>query len=396
MPDSRRAWLMVAAAFVVGFVDFGIMYSFGAFFAPMATEFHASRAATSVLFSATGLAFYSFGSLTGYLSDRFGPRIVVGVGAIVMGAGLALTAAIDRMWVGYLTYGLGVGAGAACAYVPTLAIIGGWFVKWRSAALGIAAAGTGCGMLMLPPLAAALIDRHGWRFTNLIFAVGCASLLLVCAAIVAPPPVARVAVNRPLGGVVRSREFAMLYISWIFATTALFISLVFLPVFAQDRGVGDVAASALLSLLGGMSVLSRVGTGFLCERIGTVRLFKVAVFMMAGSYLLWWMSPSYGWLMVFAVVLGLGYGIRISLMPGVLIEFFGLQNSGAILGIFFTAGGISAVLGPVIAGIAVDYMGGYQWGVVLALVMGMLGFVAIVPLKVRVDREGRTARRGAS
>ena len=64
-PDSRSAWFVVAAAFIAGFVVFGVMYSFGTFFEPMAAEFHANRAATSAFFSITGLVFYMSGSLTG-------------------------------------------------------------------------------------------------------------------------------------------------------------------------------------------------------------------------------------------------------------------------------------------------------------------------------------------
>ena len=156
--DSLAAWFVVAAAFTAGIVVFGVMYSFGAFFEPMAAEFHANRAAASAFFSIAGLVFYMSGSLTGHLSDRFGPRIVVGTGAIVMGASLMLTESIGQLWVGYVSYGVGggVGAGAACAYIPTLAIVGGWFDTHRNSALGFAAAGTGCGTLILPPVAATL------------------------------------------------------------------------------------------------------------------------------------------------------------------------------------------------------------------------------------------------
>ncbi len=161
---------MVPAAFTASFVVFGVSYSFGVFFKPMATEFHASRAATSAFFSITGFVSYMLASVTGHLSDRFGPRIVIGTGAIAMGVGLVLTAFIGHMWVGYLTYGVGVGVGTACVYVPTLAIIGGWFTKHSNTALRIAATGTGCGTLLIPPIAGALIERYGWRVTNYFLA----------------------------------------------------------------------------------------------------------------------------------------------------------------------------------------------------------------------------------
>jgi MFS family permease len=387
--NTLRAWLIVAAAFIGGFVVFGIVYSFGVFFEPMAAEFGANRTATSALFSITGAVFYVLGSLTGHLSDRLGPQVVVAAGAIVIGASLVLTSFIGNIWVGYLTYGVGLGVGAACAYVPTLAIVGGWFVERRNTALGIAAAGTGCGMLMVPPVSTVLIEHYGWRMTDTILGLCAALLLTLCAVVVAPPPATQAIVGRSLRRVLCSFDFLMLYVSWVFATTALFVPLVYLPAFALNHGASVVAASALLSLLGGMSVVGRLGMGPLGDRIGILRLFKIAVFTMAASYVLWLMSGAYAWLVAFSAILGVAYGVRIALMPGVLIEFFGLQNLGALLGIFFTGSAVSAVLGPLLAGFIVDHTPGFGWGIAFALVMGVLGFGAVVPLAVnKVSRTG--------
>jgi MFS family permease len=100
-------------------------WSGAAFVAGFAAELGASRAATSAFFALAGLTFSTTGALTGRLSDRFGPRVVVGTGAIVMGAGLAGTAFIERMAaVGYLTYRISVSVGVSCACVPTLATAG--------------------------------------------------------------------------------------------------------------------------------------------------------------------------------------------------------------------------------------------------------------------------------
>ena len=136
-PDSLAGWLAALSAFIAGFVVFGVMYSFGVFFTPMEAEFDASRTATSVFFAITGTLFYFFGSITGRLSDRFGPRRIVTAGAVIMGAGLMLTALAPRMWIGYLTYGVGAGIGASCVYIPTLALVGGWFIRHRTTALGL-------------------------------------------------------------------------------------------------------------------------------------------------------------------------------------------------------------------------------------------------------------------
>ncbi|MCC6716591.1 MAG: MFS transporter [Acetobacteraceae bacterium] len=382
VPDSRRAWAMVLAAFVVGFVVFGNLYSFGAFFAPMVAEFRGSRAAISAFFSVTGLIFYLAGSVAGHLGDRFGPAVMAGLGAAVLGGGLILTGVIEQMWQGYFTYGVGVGIGAACAYMPTLAILGGWFVRHRSAAFGTAAAGSGCGLLTLPPLSSILIDCYGWRSAIMLLGVGCAVLLMVVAALVRPPPLATTGTRQPLGGIVRSFEFLTLYASWMLATTALFVPLVFLPAYASAHGASQVAGSALLALVGGVSILGRLGIGVLSRWIDTALLFKTSVLLMAASYVLWLTAPSYPWLVVFAITLGLGYGLRISLMPVVLTELFGAQNLGAILGTFFTSSGFSAVLGPPLVGLIVDMTGSYQWGIAFALATGTLGFIAIASLRI--------------
>ena len=309
------------------------------------------------------------------------------LGAAVMGGGLVLTGFIGQMWEGYLAYrigvGVGVGVGAACAYMPTLAILGGWFTRQRNAALSTAAAGTGCGMLVVPPLSAVLIERFGWRVTSMIvrWAVPCCSPWPQCL----PPPLPAAGVHRPLGGIVRSFEFLMLYASWVLATIALFVPFVFLPAYVAIHGGSQVAGAALLSLLGGVSILGRLGIGVFTDRIGTARLFKASVLLMAASYLIWIIAPSYVWLVGFAVTIGLGYGLRIALMPAVLIELFGVQNLGTILGIFFTASGISAVVGPLLAGSIVDATGSYDWGIAFALVAGTLGFAAVALLRIPRD-----------
>jgi MFS family permease len=299
-----------------------------------------------------------------------------------MGGGLILTGFIGQMWEGYLTYGAGVGIGAACAYMPTLSILGGWFKRHRNVAFGTAAAGSGCGMLILPPLSAVLIDGCGWRYAIIIIGITCAGLLTLAATLVRPPPVSAEEPVRPVGGVVCSFEFLMLYASWVLATTALFVPFVFLPAYASVQGASGFAGSMLLSLLGGVSILGRLGIGALSKRMGTLILFKSSVLLMAMSYLLWLTAPSYPWLVAFAVVLGLGYGFRISLMPTVLIELFGVQHLGAVLGIFFTASGISAVLGPPLAGLIVDMTGDYQWSILFALLAGIAGFALAASVRI--------------
>ncbi len=382
LPDSARAWVIAGAAFVTGFVVFGVIYSFGVLIGPMTADLGAGSAGTSALFSAAGLAFYMIGPVAGHLGDRFGPRIMVAIGAALLGLGLVTTALIDRLWIGYLTYGLLVGLGAAFAYLPTLAIVGGWFERHRGTALGVAAAGTGCGMMVLPPLTAALIERFGWRPSVAAVGIVCGLLLAGCAVAVRAPPVRPTGGTRALIRSLLSPVFVMMYMSWVLATIALFVAFIFLPPFAEGLGASQTAASALLSIVGGMSILGRLGIGMASDRLGIVGLFKAAVFVMAVSYVAWLSSTTYQGLVWFAVILGLGYGVRIALVPGMLIALFGLGNLGTMLGVFFTATGVASVLGPIAAGVIVDISGGYEWVIIFALAMAAIGFLAILPVRI--------------
>ncbi|MEJ7799548.1 MAG: hypothetical protein WKF60_03460, partial [Ilumatobacter sp.] len=103
--DSRRAWLTVVAAFFSSAVTLGTAYSFGAFFESMSAEFDAAAGATAVIFGLTTFSFFWLSIVTGRMTDRFGPRVVLAVGAVAMFVGLMLTSRVDSIGVGYLTYG---------------------------------------------------------------------------------------------------------------------------------------------------------------------------------------------------------------------------------------------------------------------------------------------------
>ena len=79
--DSPRAWLTVVAAFFASGVTLGTAYSFGAFFESMSEEFESAKGATAVIFGITTFLFFSLSIITGRLSDRFGPRLVLVIGA---------------------------------------------------------------------------------------------------------------------------------------------------------------------------------------------------------------------------------------------------------------------------------------------------------------------------
>jgi MFS family permease len=156
-------WFVVAAAFGVTFVGFGSAYTFSAFVESLQRDFGASRGSVSLVFSLAGFLYFGLGVVSGPLADRFGSRRLALAGMILIGLGLAAASAARSLPEVYAAYGLGVGLGVGCAYVPAVGAVQRWFVRRRGFASGLAVSGIGVGTLVMPPLASFLIESLGWR-----------------------------------------------------------------------------------------------------------------------------------------------------------------------------------------------------------------------------------------
>jgi MFS family permease len=378
--DSRYAWRMVAAAFTICFVVFGVVYSFGAFFKPMASEFGANRASTSAIFSITAAIYSVIGLAGGRLHDRFGPRQVMTVGAIAFGIGLIATAYVGSLFSAYLTYGVGVGIGVGCTYVPALAVVGSWFDRGRNIAMAVAVAGIGAGTLAFAPLGASLIERFGWRQSYVLLGIASLILLAGSAQIMEEAPSARASLNRPVGHVIRSREFVLLYAGALLCSVSIYVPFVYLPAFAQSRGISDVPAAALVGFIGAASLVGRLSFGPLATRVGILTLYKTSLLVLGLSYLIWLSAYSYLTLVLFAIVMGGAYGGMVSLSPTVVAELFGVEGLGTLLGALYTSSALSALAGPPLVGLAIDRGGSYAWAAALAGGAGVASWVILLPL----------------
>ena len=206
-------------------------------------------------------------------------------GAVIMGAGLTLTAAAPRMWIGYLASGAGPSIGVSCAYVPTLALVGGWFIRRRTTGAGLAAAGTGCGDVIDAAHSRVLIQTFGWREASTHY-LPPVPWCYFCSAPVTPPA-------RSLGWpttVTAAPSYGRARFALPYASVGVghdgprHVDGVSAAIRTRHRR-NPVAASALISIIGGMSVLGRAGIGVISRKVGSVPLYKISVLVMAASYL---------------------------------------------------------------------------------------------------------------
>ncbi len=391
--DHGRAWVDMLLAGLSMFTVFATAYSFGTFVKPMANEFNSDRGGIALVFGITAFLYFVLGAVTGPLVHRVGPKRMVAFGGTIQVVGMLLTSRVSSLHQAYFTYGIGVGIGVACAYVPLVAVVGGWFQKRRATAVGLAVSGIGLSSLIAPPIAARLIRAYGWRDSYVIMAIATAVLLGLVVAFVRTPPGFSDKPKLTLGSAIRSRQFKLSYFGVLMCSIPLFSVFVNIVPYAEDHGFDKVTAATLVSWIGVASIVGRVGLAALAQRVGTGPVYAASFAGMTITQLLWLVAgSSYAALALFAVIFGVSYGGFISLSPALLAELFGSEQLGGLTGVNYSAAGIGALIGPTVGAALVDRTDGYGTTILAGLAAGTIGTTAIVLLVLGQRTSARGAR----
>ncbi|RQS72336.1 MFS transporter [Burkholderia sp. Bp8963] len=410
-PGASRhfyGWYVVAAAFAVTFVGFGSAYTFSAFVESLQRDFAASRGQISLVFSFAGFLYFGFGIVSGPLADRFGSRRLAVTGMLLTAAGLAAAGAAHSLLQVYAAYGLGVGFGVGCAYVPAVGAVQRWFVRRRGFASGLAVAGIGVGTLVMPPLASALIAHVGWRgaywtLAGLAVVLGAGMSLLIendpRGRGLLPdgdlgaghpgaghpgaghPAAGEHAARAPAGATVReavmSRPFASLYAACLVCSFGVFVPFVHLVPYALDHGVKPAAAVLLLGAIGVGSTAGRFLLGGLADRFGR-RASLLAMFAgMAAALVAWAGAGDFTTLAAFALVFGVFYGGWVAVLPAVVMDYFGGRNVSGIIGVLYTSIAFGTLIGPAAAGFIYDAGGGYLVPILASAAANAIAFAIV-------------------
>ena len=363
--EAPYAWVVVWATFVSLGVIFGVAYSFAAFFDSFAAEFSAKRADVALVFGLTGLIYFALGGLGGMLSDRFGARLVCSLGMLCIAGGLLLTSFAQSLNGVYLFYSVGIGAGIALAYTPSIGNVQPWFSKRRGLASGIASSGIGLGTLLVPLLAAFLISSLEWRtalrvMSGAVVMLGLSSTLLLRRAQLGLSGSATPLPGLTLAQTLKDKRFWWFYLFTFTAAPTMFIPFAHVSASARDIGISDANAVGLVGLIGIGSLVGRFAISAMADRLGRTMTLTLMQISMAATYLLWIASGGYPSLAVFALWFGLSYGGIVSLMPAICMDLFGARAVAGIIGTLYTGAAVGNLLGPVAAGAVFDRMGSYH------------------------------------
>jgi len=388
-------WVVVGAASSVLFMAYGAQFSFGVFFSALLEEFGWSRAALSGVFSLYAFSYATLAFVSGGLTDRWGPRVVIAAGGIFLGAGWIAMSFTRSLWQPYAFYGVIAALGMSTAFVPCGATVARWFVRRRGLAAGIASAGGSLGAFALAPLAQLLVSKLGWRWAYMIFGTAILVMLNVLAPLLkrdpesmglapdggpsrpAAPALMPASRDYTVSQAMRSRAFWLLLALFTATWIPVFNPLVHLVPLARGLGVEPMLAATLVSALGMAAIAGRVALGTLSDRVGRRPALALGLGLQVAAFLGFAAAGSLSGLYLAAIVFGFSYGAVGALFPAVVADFFGRRHAGGLVGLMFAMSGSMSAWGPLGAGFIYDRTGSYgsAWMASAALNVAALGLL---------------------
>jgi len=392
--EWRRFWpLPVAAA--LGYSTAVLhTYGIGPFFEPLQQEFGWSRAQTAVGITIAGVGGAVFSVPVGLLVDRWGPRIVGLVGVLLMTGAFALLGTTTGDTANWLLLWCGIAFGNLWlqATVWTSAVASR-FEKSRGLAFAITLSGASIAATIFPILATWLIGTHGWRTAFMAMGGIWAALVFPVMFLffrgardkkrseqIAPVSASAMTGMSVAEGLRTSAFYKLLAASGLFTFTALGIIVHFVPIL-KDRGADPMAAAGIASLVGIFSIVGRLGTGFLLDRLPS-HIVGAGVFVLPilACALLFFDGANPLSQGVAAAIFGLTVGAEVDVIAYLTSRHFGLKHFGVFSGAMIGALALGVAFGPLAAGAAFDRYQSYGQFLLLTMMCMAASSVALVTL----------------
>ncbi|MER8373111.1 MFS transporter [Mesorhizobium sp. M1406] len=379
-------WVIVAAGALMSCVAIGTMFSLAIFLEPMAIDTNWSRAGISSAMTLNFLVMGLGGFAWGAISDRFGARIVVTIGAVLLGSALVLASRAGSLLSFQITYGVLVGLAASAFFAPMIALTSGWFDTNRGLAVSLVSAGMGVAPMTISPFARWLISAYDWRTAMFDIGITAWVLLLPAVLLVRQPPKPATAAASPapategagltVGQALRSPQFIVLGLTF-FACCAAHSGPIFHMVsYAMLCGVAPMAAVSIYSVEGLAGLGGRLFYGVLADRLGVKPVLIAGLAIQAIVIAAYLSISRLDQFYMLAVIFGATYGGVMPLYAVLAREYFGQRILGTVFGAATMLSSLGMALGPLAGGMVFDAYANYSWLFIGSALIG-LGAVGI-------------------
>ena len=391
--SSSQRWVQLVLGLIVMMAMSSPQYVWTLFTKSFQTTTGAGLPAVQITFSLLIVLQTWLSPAQGWLIDRFGPRLLITLGAALAGLGWVLAAHVDSLAALYFTYGLFCGVGTGFVYIGVIGLMVRWFPDRRGFATGIVAAGYGFGALLTTFPIATMIGRSGYRPTLVTFGLILGGVGVLAALFLRNPPTAANAALRADRTGVGPRQMLRSPIFWLMfammtmmSTGGLMVTSQF-AAFAKDFGVADAMVFGALALPLALSFdritngLTRPFFGWVSDHIGRENTMGLAFGLEAAAIALMLVFRENPTLfVVLSGVVFFGWGEIFSLFPSTLTDTFGERHATTNYGFLYMAQGVGSILGGPLAALLRAAAG--SWLPVFGLAIAMDVITALLALFV--------------
>jgi MFS family permease len=396
------AWAIVTIIAVMQMVGASIRMAFGVFIEPLTVEFGWGQGSITFAYALSSIVTALVSPFAGSLGDRFGARKAMMLGTAMFFVGMILTGMVTEIWHLYLTFGVLLGVAQAVFLVPLIPAAMLWFRRNLGLGMGVLMAAWGVGPALAAPLMGYLIERFGWQDTFWITAFGSVVIMFAMVVMFRDRPSDRG--DLPYGALPEDPpqvkasldvEKVKLFTRFMRNTAAYWnmssihflgcvghaVILVYIIPIAISEGVSVVVAASLLTVMSGVSVITRLAVPVMAERMGTRTVMAVAYVAQGLPVIMLFWTHDVTMFYVFAIVFGIGYGGEAGGFPILNRKYYGLAPVGAAHGFQMLGAGLGMAVGGWVGGITFDLTGGYDIALVVSIVTSLGGAVSIMLLE---------------
>ena len=384
-PGLRSALPLVIAGFVISFILVGGgIDTVSVFLNALAGATGWSRSSLSLAVSIGAVSAALSTPLVGVGIDRFGVRMPMSVGLILLAVGFVILIGMQAAWQ-FAAANVFLGAGfAACALLPVTVAVTVQVPHRTALALGIVAAGSSAGALVLAPTYQALVENIGWRATYAV--AGAAVVLIPVPFLFFALPRGRLTAHRQsshtqsVGLSLRQglRKPGVLPLAGMMTLPGLagFGLSVHLVPYLVGLGFAGTTAAAALGATIGISAIGKIAGGGIADRYGALPTIRLALVVWAAALVLLSYASAPRVLVAFVLLYGLALGTQIAVIPAIALSVLGSTRFGALFGTLQLAAMLASAVGPIASGLIFDATG--QYGGALLLWMAAMSAAAAI------------------
>jgi MFS family permease len=390
-PDSSYAWLRLGMSLILGTVACVGTWSVVVVLPSVQAEFGTLRAGASLPYTCIMIGFGIGNIAMGRVADRYGIVVPIVVGAIMLGSGYLLAAMAQSLWQFALVHLILIGIGGGAGFAPLIADLSHWFRRHRGLAVVFGASGSYLAGVIWPQVITWGLEHHGWRATHAGIGLVVLAVMLPLALFFRRRPSSQhmAADDAASAGARGDLGLSANQLQWLLAAAgfcccvAMAMPQVHIVAYCGDLGYGVARGAEMLSLMLGLGIVSRIGSGFVADRIGGAATLALGSVMQGLALFLYLWFDGLTSLYIVTGIFGLFQGGIVPMYAVIIREYLPAKEAGVRIGIVMSATLLGMAFGGYVSGAIFDYFASYRVAFLNGLAWNLVNVAIVCWLMVR-------------